>query len=275
MRYISTRGEAPVLGFEDVLLEGLARDGGLYVPEAWPTLSADQFASFVGQDYADVACAVMWPFVEGAIERGDFERIIAAAYARFRHHSIAPLVQIGPSLWVMELFHGPTLAFKDIAMQVLGGLFEHVLEKRDTHLTIVGATSGDTGSAAIEAMRGRKHADIFIMHPKGRTSEVQRRQMTTVDAANVHNLAIEGTFDDCQNLLKAMFNDTAFRDRMNLSGVNSINWARVLPQAVYYVTAAAALGALGWWAGRALLRPHRELRRHLRRPHRHAARPAR
>ncbi len=244
VRYISTRGEAPALNFEDVLLEGLARDGGLYVPDRWPTLDATQWPTFRGRHYADLACEVMWPFVDGTIQRGDFERIVCGAYSRFRHQSIAPLVQIGPNLWVMELFHGPTLAFKDVAMQVLGGLFDHVLSKRDARLTIVGATSGDTGSAAIEAVRGRDRADIFILHPKGRTSEVQRRQMTTVDAANVHNLAVGGTFDDCQDLVKGMFNDASFRDRLNLSGVNSINWARVLPQAVYYVTAAAQLGTL-------------------------------
>lgn len=245
MRYISTRGQAPDLDFEDVMLEGLARDGGLYVPDQWPALSPEQFASFADQPYADVACEVLGPFLGGAIERPVFERIVGEAYARFRHQSVAPLVQIAPNQWIMELFHGPTLAFKDVAMQVLGGLFDHVLEKRDAHLTIVGATSGDTGSAAIEAVRGRKRADIFIMHPHGRTSDVQRRQMTTVAEPNVHNLAVKGTFDDCQNLLKAMFNDTAFRDQVHLSGVNSINWARVMSQAVYYITAAAALGARG------------------------------
>jgi threonine synthase len=244
MRYLSTRGDAPTLAFADVLLEGLARDGGLYVPERWPNLSSDQWHRFRGEQYAKVAVEVMWPFVDGQIQRSDFERIVCAAYSRFRHHSIAPLVQIGPDEWVMELFHGPTLAFKDVAMQVLGGLFDHVLEQRDQRLTIVGATSGDTGSAAIEAVRGRERADIFILHPHGRTSEVQRRQMTTVTDANVHNIAIQGTFDDCQHLVKAMFNDTAFRDRHHLSGVNSINWARVLPQAVYYVTAVLALGGL-------------------------------
>ncbi|MEM1444504.1 MAG: threonine synthase [Planctomycetota bacterium] len=244
MEYLSTRGEAAQLGFEDALLEGLARDGGLYIPQSWPTLSPDEWRGLVGKHYADLAVQVMWPFVKEAIDRDAFERIVCEAYSKFRHQAIAPLVQIGPSLWVMELFHGPTLAFKDVAMQVLGGLFDHVLTKRDERLTIVGATSGDTGGAAIEAIAGRDRADIFILHPKGRTSDVQRKQMTTVHASNVHNLAVGGTFDDCQALVKAMFNDGPFRDRLHLSGVNSINWARVLPQAVYYVAAAAQLGAL-------------------------------
>ena len=244
MKYLSTRGQAPQLAFEDVLLEGLARDGGLYVPADWPTLEQRDWSAMVGKHYADLAVRIMWPFVQGTVERDAFERIVCAAYSTFRHQSVAPLVQIGPALWVMELFHGPTLAFKDVAMQVLGGLFDHVLEKRNQRLTIVGATSGDTGSAAIEAVAGRDRADIFILHPHGRTSEVQRRQMTTVTAGNVHNLAVHGTFDDCQALVKAMFNDGPFRDRLHLSGVNSINWARVLPQAVYYIAAAAQLGTL-------------------------------
>ncbi|MEM1098744.1 MAG: threonine synthase [Planctomycetota bacterium] len=244
MKYLSTRGQAAELGFEDALLEGLARDGGLYIPASWLTFSSDDWNGLVGRHYADMAVEVMWPFVKEAIERGAFERIVCEAYSKFRHQAVAPLVQIGPSLWIMELFHGPTLAFKDVAMQVLGGLFDHVLAKRDERLTIVGATSGDTGGAAIEAIAGRDRADIFILHPKGRTSDVQRKQMTTVHASNVHNLAVQGTFDDCQALVKAMFNDGAFRDRLHLSGVNSINWARVLPQAVYYVAAAAQLGAL-------------------------------
>ncbi|MEM8783217.1 MAG: threonine synthase [Planctomycetota bacterium] len=244
MKYLSTRGQAPQLGFEDALLEGLARDGGLYVPSAWPTLSPDEWSDLRGRHYADLAVRVMWPFVQDAIERDAFERIVCEAYSKFRHQAVAPLVQIAPSLWVMELFHGPTLAFKDVAMQVLGGLFDHVLAKRDERLTIVGATSGDTGGAAIEAIAGRDRADIFILHPKGRTSDVQRKQMTTVHADNVHNLAVHGTFDDCQALVKAMFNDGPFRDRLHLSGVNSINWARVMPQAGYYVAAAAQLGAL-------------------------------
>ncbi|MEM7577855.1 MAG: threonine synthase [Planctomycetota bacterium] len=244
MKYLSTRGQAPELGFEDALLEGLARDGGLYIPASWPKLTETQWQNVRGRHYADLAVEVMWPFVSQAIERDAFERIVCEAYSKFRHQSVAPLVQIGPSLWVMELFHGPTLAFKDVAMQVLGGLFDHVLAKRDQRLTIVGATSGDTGGAAIEAIAGRDRADIFILHPHGRTSDVQRKQMTTVHAPNVHNLAVHGTFDDCQALVKAMFNDANFRDRLHLSGVNSINWARVLPQSVYYVAAAAQLGSL-------------------------------
>ena len=242
MRYVSTRGEAAELEFEDVLLEGLARDGGLYVPDAWPTLSEATRRNAAAKPYAEVAAEVMYPFLSGNLDRETFDGIVTAAYAGFRHQAVAPLVQLGSNLWVMELFHGPTLAFKDVAMQVLGRLFDHVLAKRGERLTIVGATSGDTGSAAIEAFRGRDNCDIFILHPKGRTSDVQRKQMTTVDAANVFNVAIEGTFDDCQDLVKAMFNDPAFRDEVRMSGINSINWARVMPQAVYYVTAAAQLG---------------------------------
>ena len=242
MRYVSTRGEAAELEFEDVLLEGLARDGGLYVPDAWPQLSEAKRRELAPKPYAQVAAEVMFPFLSGNIERLTFDRIVAAAYAGFRHDAVAPLVQLGPNLWVMELFHGPTLAFKDVAMQVLGGLFDHVLAGRGERVTIIGATSGDTGSAAIEAFRDRENCDIFILHPKGRTSDVQRKQMTTVEAANVHNVAIEGTFDDCQDLVKAMFNDPGFRDGVRMSGINSINWARVMPQAVYYVTAAAQLG---------------------------------
>ncbi|BAM02268.1 threonine synthase [Phycisphaera mikurensis] len=242
MRYVSTRGEAAELEFEDVLLEGLARDGGLYVPDAWPTLGEARRRELATRPYARVAAEVMWPFLSGNLERATFEGIVDAAYAGFRHEAVAPLVQLAPNLWVMELFHGPTLAFKDVAMQVLGRLFDHVLAARGDRMTIVGATSGDTGSAAIEAFRDRENCDIFILHPRGRTSDVQRKQMTTVNAANVHNVAIEGTFDDCQDLVKAMFNDAAFRDGVRMSGVNSINWARVMPQSVYYVTAAAQLG---------------------------------
>ena len=244
MRYLSTRGTAEPLGFEDVLIEGLARDGGLYVPESWPPLSGAQIAGFAGRPYVAVAEAVISPFAGGVAPEA-LRQIIGDAYATFRVPEIAPLTSLealAPNLHLLELWHGPTLAFKDVAMQVLGGLFDHVLAKRGERVTIVGATSGDTGSAAIEAIRGRKNADIFILHPHGRTSEVQRRQMTTVDAPNVFNLAVDGTFDDCQNLLKAMFNDTAFRDSVNMSGVNSINWARLMPQIVYYLTAAVQLG---------------------------------
>lgn len=244
MRYLSTRAAAEPLGFEDVLIEGLARDGGLYVPASWPPLSPTQIEGFKGQSYVQVAQAVMAPFAGGVAPEA-LNQIIADAYASFRVPDVAPLTSleaVAPNLHLLELWHGPTLAFKDVAMQVLGGLFDHVLAKRGQKVTIIGATSGDTGSAAIEAIRGRKNADIFILHPHGRTSEVQRRQMTTVDAPNVFNIAVEGTFDDCQNLLKAMFNDAAFRDQVNMSGVNSINWARLMPQIVYYLTAAIQLG---------------------------------
>ena len=244
MRYLSTRAAAEPLGFEDVLIEGLARDGGLYVPASWPPLSPTQIEGFKGQPYVQVAQAVMAPFAGGVAPEA-LNQIIADAYASFRVPDVAPLTSleaVAPNLHLLELWHGPTLAFKDVAMQVLGGLFDHVLAKRGQKVTIIGATSGDTGSAAIEAIRGRKNADIFILHPHGRTSEVQRRQMTTVDAPNVFNIAVEGTFDDCQNLLKAMFNDAAFRDEVNMSGVNSINWARLMPQIVYYLTAAIQLG---------------------------------
>ncbi len=244
MQYLSTRGGSAPLQFEDVLLEGLARDGGLFVPDAWPHFSPDDIAALVGLPYARIAQRIVTPFLGGAVDPDAFGRILDDAYATFRHPDIAPVVplaNVSENLHLMELFHGPTLAFKDVAMQVLGGLFEHVLEKRRQRVTIIGATSGDTGSAAIEAVAGRRRASVFILHPRGRTSEVQRRQMTTVLADNVFNLAIEGTFDDCQDLLKAMFNDAAFRDEVGMSGVNSINWARLMPQIVYYFTAALAL----------------------------------
>lgn len=242
MNYISTRGDAPTLNFEDVLLAGLARDGGLYVPEQWPAFDAQTFRDLAGKPYPQIAVEVLKPFIGDVLTQSQLESIVNDAYSRFRHQSIAPLVQIGPDEWVMELFHGPTLAFKDVAMQVLARLYDHVLTKRNQTITIVGATSGDTGSAAIDSVRGSERACIFIMHPHNRTSEVQRRQMTTALDKNVHNVAIEGTFDDCQAILKSLFNDHAFRDDVSLSGVNSINWARVLPQAVYYITAALSLG---------------------------------
>ncbi len=243
MRYISTRGRAAPLHFTDVMLEGLARDGGLYVPEAWPTLDPDLLRAVRSMPYAEAAYHVVRPFVADAFTDDELRDLLGQAYRSFVHHAVAPLFQTGPDEWLLELYHGPTLAFKDVAMQVLGRMYDHVLRRRGGRITLVGATSGDTGSAAIEAMKGRERVDIFILHPHGRTSEVQRRQMTSVDAPNVHNLAVEGTFDDCQELVKAMFNDAAFRDGVRLSGVNSINWARVMPQIVYYVTAAAALGA--------------------------------
>ena len=242
MRYVSTRGRAPILDFEGVLLAGLAADGGLYVPERWPALARDELAAFRGRDYAEVAHAVISRFTGDTIEPSKLRSIVGAAYAGFEHAAVAPLAQLGPNHWLLELFHGPTLAFKDIALQVLGRLYDHVLEQHDARITIVGATSGDTGSAAIEAIKGRDRVTIFILHPAGRISEVQRRQMTTVGAGNVHNIAIDGTFDDCQAMLKAMFNDREFRDELRLSGVNSINWARIVPQVVYYITAAVALG---------------------------------
>ena len=243
MRYISTRGLAPELSFSEVLLAGLARDGGLYVPAVIPALSAGDLRDLRGRSYVDVATRVMSPFVGGDIPEADFARLVSEAYASFGHRAVTPLRQIDSDLWLLELFHGPTLAFKDVAMQMLGRLFDHELRRRGEGVTIVGATSGDTGAAAIEAFRDRSSVDIVILHPKGRVSDVQRRQMTTVDSPNVHNVAIEGTFDDCQDLVKAMFGDGAFRDELRLSAVNSINWARVMAQVVYYVYAAVQLGA--------------------------------
>jgi threonine synthase len=243
VRYVSTRGGAKPLAFDDVLLAGLAPDGGLYVPREWPRLTAAQIADLAGRSYAEIAFRVLKPFVGGAIRSDDLEALVSDAYRDFGHAAVAPLKQLGPDLFLLELFHGPTLAFKDYALQVVGRLFDHVLKKKGARVTIVGATSGDTGSAAIEACRDRAAIDIFIMHPQGRTSEVQRRQMTTVLAPNVHNIALEGNFDDCQDLVKAMFADTGFRDRWRLSAVNSINWARIAVQIAYYVAAAVALGA--------------------------------
>lgn len=242
MDYISTRGEAAGLGFADVLLAGLARDGGLYVPASWPKLDDGELAAVAGLSYADAAARLLAPFVGAAIPANDLRAMTAAAYATFPHPATVPLVQIGPNDWLMELFHGPTLAFKDVAMQLLARMMDHVLTRSGRRITIVGATSGDTGASAIEAFRGREAVDIFILHPKGRVSEVQRRQMTTVADDNVHNIALEGTFDDCQAILKTLFNDLAWRDRLALAGVNSINWARVVAQCVYYATAAASLG---------------------------------
>lgn len=238
--YVSTRGIAPVLGFTDVLLRGLADDGGLYVPEAWPT--QDLSALAVDASYVDVANAVMWPYVAGTIERDDFSSIVAEAYATFRDPDVVPLRDLGGGHWLAELFWGPTLAFKDVALQLVGRLFDHELTRRSERATIVVATSGDTGSAAIEGCRGRSSLDIVVLHPHGRVSDVQRRQMTTIDEPNVHNIAVEGTFDDCQALVKALFADVAFRDRVRLSAMNSINWARVMAQIVYYVTAQRTFG---------------------------------
>jgi threonine synthase len=243
LRYVSTRGRAPTLGFDDVLLAGLATDGGLYVPEQWPTLSAADLRALNGRDYASVAARVMAPFVAGSVIEKDLAQLTAQAYGRFTHAAVAPMKQLAANEWLMELFHGPTFAFKDYALQMVGLMFERVLKARGSRITIVGATSGDTGSAAIEACKGKANIDIFILHPAGRTSEVQRRQMTTVAAANVHNIALEGTFDDCQDIVKALFADTALRTQLNLSAVNSINWARIMAQIVYYVWAAVHLGA--------------------------------
>ncbi|HBR69262.1 MAG TPA: threonine synthase [Rhodospirillaceae bacterium] len=239
--YISTRGGGEPRTFEQVLLDGLAPDGGLYVPQSWPRLD---MAALKGKSYIEVAEAVMFPFVEGSIEKKDFRRILEETYGPeiFRHKDVAPLHKVYDNVHALELFHGPTIAFKDVALQLLGRLFDHVLTRRNERVTIVGATSGDTGSAAIEGCRHSDRVNIFILHPHGRVSDVQRRQMTTVRADNVHNIALEGTFDDCQNLVKAMFNDAEFRAEMNLSAVNSINWARIMAQIVYYVTTVLALG---------------------------------
>ena len=243
MNYISTRGLAPSLGFEDVLLAGLARDGGLYVPETWPRLEKQAIASLAGRPFAEVAVEVIQPFAGGAFSREELLAMARDAYATFGHPAATPLVQLNSNLWVLELFHGPTLAFKDVAMQLLARLMDHVLKRRGRRATIVGATSGDTGGAAIEAFRGSKAVDVVILYPAGRVSDVQRRMMTTPRERNVHAIAIDGTFDDCQALVKGMFNDHAFRDRMQLAGVNSINWARIVAQVTYYFVAAVALGA--------------------------------
>ena len=242
MRYVSTRGQAPALDFEAVLLAGLASDGGLYVPESWPTLPPVAWRALAGKPFEAVMQAVLTPFASGfPAERLD--RLIADSYAGFAHRQVAPLRQLGPSLWLLELFHGPTLAFKDVALQLLGRLFDDVLTRRGQRATVIGATSGDTGSAAIEALKGRAGIDVVILYPDGRVSEVQRRQMTTVPDATVHAIAIDGTFDDGQALVKAMFADEPFRARTNLSAVNSINWARIAAQVSYYAAAAVALGA--------------------------------
>lgn len=242
MRYVSTRGQAPALDFEGVLLAGLAGDGGLYVPESWPQFSAADWRAMRGLSYAEVAFRVIKPFVGGCIPDADLKRMIGEAYATFGHKAVVPLRQSGDNDWVLELFHGPTLAFKDVALQLLGRLFDWALARSGKRATIVGATSGDTGSAAIEGCRGRANLDIFIMFPHGRVSDVQRRQMTTVPDANVHAMALEGTFDDAQAMVKALFADVPFRDSVGLTAVNSINWARVMAQIVYYVTASLSLG---------------------------------
>jgi len=243
MQYISTRGSAPVLTFEQAMLTGLARDGGLYVPESVPVMTEAEIAAQAGLPYEDIAFRVMRPFIGETFTDAEFKGLIAKAYAGFGHAARAPLKQLGPNHFLLELFHGPTLAFKDFAMQLIGQLFQAALGRSGQRVTIVGATSGDTGSAAIEAFRGLSNVDVFILYPHGRVSEVQRRQMTTPADSNVHALAVDGDFDTCQGLLKDMFNDFAFRDRVRLAGVNSINWARVLAQVVYYFSAAVSLGA--------------------------------
>ncbi|HEU4969668.1 threonine synthase [Sphingomonas sp.] len=243
MRYRSTRGTGAPLDFEQVTLAGLAPDGGLYMPETWPQLSRDEIAALAGLSYVETAVLVMRPFVGDALGEDELRALCTQAYGRFAHRAVTPLAQLDERHWVLELFHGPTLAFKDVALQLLGLLFERFLSDRDTHLTVIGATSGDTGSAAIDALAGRAKVDIFMLHPQGRVSDVQRRQMTTVKAPNVHNIAIEGTFDDAQALVKAMFADEDFAGRFSLSAVNSINWARLMAQIVYYFYAAVRLGA--------------------------------
>ena len=243
MRYVSTRGAAPDLSFEEAMLTGLARDGGLYVPAEVPVMARGDIAALAGLSYEEVAFRVMRPFIGDAFTDEEFADIIARAYAGFGHAARAPLVQLAPNHFLLELFHGPTLAFKDFAMQLIGQLFQASLSRSGKRVTIVGATSGDTGSAAMEAFRGLDNVDVFILFPHGRVSDVQRRQMTTVSEANAHALALTGDFDDCQARLKDMFNDHAFRDEVHLAGVNSINWARVLAQVVYYFTAAVSLGA--------------------------------
>jgi threonine synthase len=242
LRYVSTRGEAPALGFADAMLAGLARDGGLYVPDTWPHLEHETILEFAGRPYAEVAVEVIRPFTVGSIREADLARMAREAYGTFRHPAVTPLTQLGPNTFALELFHGPTLAFKDVAMQLLARLMDHALAQRGERRTIVVATSGDTGGAAVEAFRDRGQVDLIVLFPQGRISDVQRRMMTTTGAANVHALAIDGTFDDCQAIVKAMFNHAAFRDRVRLSGVNSINWARIVAQAVYYFTAAVSLG---------------------------------
>ena len=245
MRYVSTRGAAPVLDFRGATLAGLAADGGLYLPKVWPSLSQDEIADLQDLSYAETAVRVLAPFVGDALEPAELRDLCEAAYGRFHHAAVTPLVQLDHDQWLLELFHGPTLAFKDVALQLLGLLFERFLTGTDAHLTIIGATSGDTGSAAIDAVAGRRGIDIFMLHPAGRVSEVQRRQMTTVLAPNVHNIAIDGDFDQAQALVKAMFADPDLSARFTLSAVNSINWARLAAQVVYYFYAAVRLGAPG------------------------------
>ncbi|MGY6552600.1 MAG: threonine synthase [Erythrobacter sp.] len=243
MKYVSTRGSAPTLDFEGVTLAGLASDGGLYVPAEWPHFTTDEIRAMRGLAYPELAARIIGPFVEGSLTQSELEAVCRAVYGDFGHAAVAPLVQIDETHWLLELFHGPTLAFKDVALQLLGHLFEIFLERRDGRLTIVGATSGDTGSAAIQAVAGRNRTEIFMLHPAGRVSDVQRRQMTTVRAPNVHNLAIDGSFDDAQAHVKRMFTDPEVAGVLNLGAVNSINWARLMAQVVYYFSSGLQLGA--------------------------------
>ena len=243
MEYVSTRGAAPTLDFAGATLAGLANDGGLYVPREWPRFTEAEIAAMAGLPYAELAARVMQPFVGDSLSPEKLRELTAQAYGRFAHTAVTPLKQLDQQHWLLELFHGPTLAFKDVALQLLGLLFEEFLSRGGDPLTIVGATSGDTGSAAIDAVAGRARIDIFMLHPKGRVSEVQRRQMTTVRAPNVHNIAVAGTFDDAQATVKRMFNDPAMTGRFAIGAVNSINWARLMAQVVYYFAAALQLGA--------------------------------
>ena len=242
MQYVSTRAGAPELGFEDVIITGLAGDGGLYVPKTWPTFSAEKWRAMRGKTYAEIALEVMEPFVEGAMPRETFKKMIDEAYASFSHRAVVPLSQLDANHWLLELYHGPTLAFKDVAMQLLARLMDWALERADRSASIVAATSGDTGGAAIEAFKNSQRTRVFVLHPHEKVSAVQRRQMTTTGSDRVFNIALEGNFDDCQDLVKAMFAHEAFRKEQNLAGVNSINWARIMAQTVYYVTSAIALG---------------------------------
>jgi threonine synthase len=243
LKFISTRGEAPALSFEGALLAALAPDGGLFMPEAWPRFAPDEIAALAGLDYADAADRILRPFLAGDACQDDLGAVLSDAYDGFHHPAVAPLRQLGPNSFVLELFHGPTLAFKDLAMQVVSRFMDRALRRRGGHATVVGATSGDTGAAAIEAFRGLDAIDVIILHPKGRISDVQRRQMTTAREANVHNIAVEGTFDDCQAMVKALFGDPVLSGRLGLTGINSINFARILAQIAYYFTSAVSLGA--------------------------------
>lgn len=244
IRYVSTRGPGPSSRFLDVMMAGMAPDGGLYLPEIWPELDRSLFSHLSGLGYAEIAMHIIKPFVGEDLSDETLQHLLGETYTSttFNHSAMTPLIQAGPNAWIMELFHGPTFSFKDYALQFLGRLFDHVLGQRGQRITIVGATSGDTGSAAIEACRYCKNIDIFILHPQGRTSDIQRRQMTTVSAPNVFNIALAGTFDDCQGIVKALFADEAFRAEQHLSAVNSINWVRIMAQVVYYAVAAIALG---------------------------------